>query len=78
MYVALPALGLLTLKGNEAEITTSSTPSLFKPGSKKSEGYGLVTILRPRHRAKYPIAIVYVLMAKLFEAFAANGIRSEY
>lgn len=74
--IALPALGLLTLNDNEPELM-SVTSNKIKHGNKKSEGYGLVKQLTPR-RPKYPIAIVFVLMAKLFEAFAANGIRSKY
>ncbi|XP_065354872.1 solute carrier family 15 member 2 [Calliphora vicina] len=70
----LPALGILTLKDNEPDISML-TSIKSKQGNTKSEGYGLVTQLTPR-RIRYPRAIVFVLMAKLFEAFAANGIRT--
>lgn len=73
---ALPALGLLTIKDdNEPDITSHLN---LKTGKLKPSGYGLVTVLRSHRRPKYPIAIVFVLMTKLFEAFAANGIRSKY
>lgn len=76
-YKALPALGLLTINDNNepAAITTSLN---HKSGNKKNGGYGLVTVLPPHRRPKYPIAIVFILAVKLFEAFGANGIRSKY
>ncbi|XP_037812068.1 solute carrier family 15 member 2 [Lucilia sericata] len=70
----LPALGVLTLKDNESEIS-KLTSLKSKQGNIKTEGYGLVTQLTPRG-IRYPRAIIFVLMAKLFEAFAANGIRT--
>lgn len=69
-------MGILTLKENEPDIS-KLTSMKSKQGNTKSEGYGLVTQLTPR-RIRYPRAIVFVLLAKLFEAFAANGIRSKY
>ncbi|XP_061393632.1 peptide transporter family 1 [Musca vetustissima] len=70
----LPALGLLTIKDdNEPDITSQLN---LKTGKLKPGGYGLVTVLRSHRRPKYPIAIVFILMTKLFEAFAANGIRT--
>ncbi|XP_013115456.2 solute carrier family 15 member 2 [Stomoxys calcitrans] len=71
----LPALGLLTINDDNETIgiTTSLT---LKNGSNKKSGYGLVTVLHTHRRPKYPIAIIFVLTAKLFEAFAANGIRT--
>ncbi|XP_046803932.1 solute carrier family 15 member 1 [Lucilia cuprina] len=72
----LPALGVLTLKDNASEIS-KLTSLKSKQGNIKTEGYGLVTQLTPRG-IKYPRAIIFILMAKLFEAFAANGIRSKY
>lgn len=68
-------MGVLALKDNEPEISNLSTIKI-KSGNTKTEGYGLVTQLTPRG-IKYPRAIIFILMAKLFEAFAANGIRSK-
>ena len=68
-------MGLLTLNDNETELSRLATIK-SKSGSKRSEGYGLVAQLTPRH-LKYPRAIIFVLTVKLFEAFAANGMRSK-
>uniref|UniRef100_A0A1B0BNX9 Major facilitator superfamily (MFS) profile domain-containing protein n=1 Tax=Glossina palpalis gambiensis TaxID=67801 RepID=A0A1B0BNX9_9MUSC len=67
----LPALSVITFNEN---LTKSRFQKFF---AKKPQGYGLVTNLTRQPRpTKYPIAIIFVLLTKLLEAFAANGMRT--
>uniref|UniRef100_A0A1A9ZCD6 Major facilitator superfamily (MFS) profile domain-containing protein n=1 Tax=Glossina pallidipes TaxID=7398 RepID=A0A1A9ZCD6_GLOPL len=67
----LPALSVITFNEN---LSQSRFQKFF---AKKPQGYGLVTNLTRQPRpTKYPIAIFFVLLTKLLEAFAANGMRT--
>ncbi|XP_053969520.1 peptide transporter family 1 [Anastrepha ludens] len=62
----------LTSTTNEAD---DAGTYLRKYNRRFSLKYGLTTTLPPI-KYKYPLAVIFVLLTKFFEAFAANGIRT--
>ncbi|CAD6991603.1 unnamed protein product [Ceratitis capitata] len=76
----LPALFDATTTADIRESGDDTTPCttgthLRKYERRLSLKYGLTTTLPPI-KYKYPLAVLFVLLTKFFEAFAANGIRT--
>uniref|UniRef100_W8AHL5 Peptide transporter family 1 n=2 Tax=Ceratitis capitata TaxID=7213 RepID=W8AHL5_CERCA len=76
----LPALFDATTTADIRESGDGTTPCttgthLRKYERRLSLKYGLTTTLPPI-KYKYPLAVLFVLLTKFFEAFAANGIRT--
>ncbi|XP_018788326.1 PREDICTED: peptide transporter family 1 [Bactrocera latifrons] len=71
----LPALFESTTSISEDDIQPDPSTYLRKYDRRLSLKYGLTTTLPPI-KYKYPLAVIFLLTTKFFEAFAANGIRT--
>ncbi|XP_054081504.1 solute carrier family 15 member 1 isoform X1 [Zeugodacus cucurbitae] len=72
---SLPALFESTAALSDDDVQPDSSTRLRKYDRRFSLKYGLTTSLPPINY-KYPLAVIFILVTKFFEAFAANGIRT--